>query len=44
MATLQLVADFSLNDLAHTLHYLLKMLENMQRLDAAWQGAPEAEA
>jgi DNA-binding MarR family transcriptional regulator len=28
------LADFSINDLAHTLHYLLKILENMQRLDA----------
>ena len=26
---------FSTNDLAHTLHYLLKLLENMQRVDAA---------
>jgi len=24
---------FSVNDMAHTLHYLLKMLENMQRID-----------
>jgi hypothetical protein len=27
------VADFSVNDVTHTLHYLLKILENMQRLD-----------
>ncbi len=27
------LADFSINDVAHTLHYLLKMLEAMQRLD-----------
>lgn len=26
---------FSVNDLSHTLHYLLRMLENMQRLDAS---------
>lgn len=26
---------FSVNDLSHTLHYLLRMLENMQRLDTA---------
>ena len=29
----QILADFSVNDVTHTLHYLLKMLENMQRLD-----------
>jgi DNA-binding MarR family transcriptional regulator len=27
------LADFSINDATHTLHYLLKILENMQRLD-----------
>ena len=27
------LADFSINDAAHTLHYLLKMLDNMQRVD-----------
>ena len=31
----QALADFSFNDLTHTLHYLLRMLENMQRLDQA---------
>lgn len=31
----QVLADFSINDTAHALHYLLKILENMQRLDAA---------
>lgn len=40
----EIVGDFSVNDVTHTLHYLLKMLENMQRLDAAWQGTPEADA
>lgn len=30
----QALADFSSNDMTHTLHYLLKMLENMQRIDA----------
>jgi DNA-binding MarR family transcriptional regulator len=30
----EILADFSVNDLTHTLHYLLKILENMQRLDA----------
>ncbi len=29
----QVLSDFSINDVAHTLHYLLKMLEAMQRLD-----------
>lgn len=27
------LADFSVGDLSHTLHYLLKLLENMQDLD-----------
>ncbi|MEG1767501.1 MAG: MarR family transcriptional regulator [Comamonas sp.] len=30
------LGDFSINDVTHTLHYLLKMVENMQRLDAEW--------
>ena len=30
-----ILVDFSVNDVTHTLHYLLKMLENMQRLDTA---------
>jgi DNA-binding MarR family transcriptional regulator len=30
----QILADFSINDMTHALHYLLKMLQNMQRLDA----------
>jgi DNA-binding MarR family transcriptional regulator len=34
----QALADLSLNDITHTLHYLLKMLENMQRIDAAQGG------
>lgn len=29
----QALDDFSMGDLTHTLHYLLKLLENMQRLD-----------
>jgi len=29
----QILADFSINDSAHLLHYLLKLLENMKRLD-----------
>jgi DNA-binding MarR family transcriptional regulator len=30
----QVLGDFSVNDMAHMLHYLLRMLENMERLDA----------
>lgn len=29
----QALEDFSVGDLSHTLHYLLKLLENMKRLD-----------
>lgn len=29
-----ILGDFSVNDVTHTLHYLLKILENMQRIDA----------
>lgn len=29
----EILKDFSINDITHTLHYLLKMLENMQRVD-----------
>jgi DNA-binding MarR family transcriptional regulator len=29
----QVLQDFSLNDTVHTVHYLLKILHNMQRLD-----------
>lgn len=39
----QILRDFSINDVTHTLHYLLKMLDNMERLDRAW-GEPEEEA
>lgn len=31
----EILRDFSVTDVAHTLHYLVKMLDNMQRLDAA---------
>lgn len=31
----EVLADFSINDTAHTLHYLLKILDNMKRLDCA---------
>jgi len=30
----QVLADFSVNDLTHTLHYLLTILRNMEKLDA----------
>ena len=36
------LADFSIGDMTHTLHYLLKMLENMQQLDL--EGPPEHDA
>ncbi|MDE2361240.1 MAG: MarR family transcriptional regulator [Hyphomicrobiales bacterium] len=29
----EVLSDFSINDAAHTLHYLLKILENMKRID-----------
>jgi DNA-binding MarR family transcriptional regulator len=35
------LGDFSVNDLTHMLHYLLKMLENMQRLDQEWIGSTD---
>lgn len=35
----EILGDFSVNDLTHMLHYLLKMLENMQRLDQGWVGS-----
>jgi DNA-binding MarR family transcriptional regulator len=39
----EILADFSVNDVTHTLHYLLKILENMQRIDAERAAAEEAE-
>ena len=39
-----ILADFSVNDVTHALHYLLKILENMQRLDAQWLTADDGEA
>lgn len=33
--------DFSVNDAAHALHYLLKILENMQRIDAEQSGGED---
>ena len=29
----EVLGDFSINDVTHTLHYLLKILDNMKRLD-----------
>ncbi len=40
----QILGDFSINDVTHTLHYLLKMLENMQRLDSEWGAVEEGVA
>jgi DNA-binding MarR family transcriptional regulator len=37
----QALEGFSVNDMVHTVHYLLKMLENMQRLDQAWVGSAD---
>jgi DNA-binding MarR family transcriptional regulator len=36
----QILADFSINDTTHALHYLLKILENMKRVDSS---QPDAE-
>lgn len=41
----EILGDFSVNDVTHTLHYLLKILENMQRLDTDWvSGGGDTEA
>lgn len=39
----EVLGDFSVNDVAHMLHYLLKMLENMQRVDGAWVGSVDGD-
>jgi DNA-binding MarR family transcriptional regulator len=39
----QALDDFSVNDLTHTLHYLLKLLGNMQRLDDPQSARGEGE-
>jgi DNA-binding MarR family transcriptional regulator len=39
----QVLAGFSVNDVTHTLHYLLKLLENMQRVDDAQGESGEGE-
>ncbi len=38
----QALADFSISDLTHTLHYLLKLLDNMKRLDDETRGGKES--
>lgn len=40
----QVLEDFSINDVAHALHYLLKMLENMRRIDVERGAADDAAA
>ena len=37
----QVLDGFSVNDVTHTLHYLLKILENMQRVDDLQSGGSE---
>jgi DNA-binding MarR family transcriptional regulator len=36
------LADFSITDSAHLLHYLAKVLDNMKRVDARGRGAEDA--
>lgn len=38
----QVLEGFSVNDIAHTLHYLLKILDNMQAVDDRQGGGDEA--
>src|SRR5574337_606871 len=40
----RVLADFSINDSAHMLHYLLKLLDNMRAIDAPPAGEEEEEA
>lgn len=35
------LGDFSINDMSHALHYLLKMLESMERLDQSREGVTD---
>jgi DNA-binding MarR family transcriptional regulator len=37
----QALADFSMGDMAHTLHYFLKLLDNMEKIDHAAAGEEE---
>ena len=38
----QALDEFSMGDITHTLHYLLKLLDNMKRLDTEEEPAPQA--
>jgi len=38
----QALDEFSLGDITHTLHYLLRLLDNMQRLDQGPDSEPDA--
>jgi DNA-binding MarR family transcriptional regulator len=40
----QALDGFSINDMVHTVHYLLKMLDNMQKLDEPEADGNEADA
>jgi DNA-binding MarR family transcriptional regulator len=40
----QVLADFSINDVTHTLHYLLKLIENMQAVDRLQTGSAAGDA
>jgi len=40
----EILADFSINDTAHALHYMLKMLDGMKRLDAQQSGGEDEAA
>lgn len=40
----QALAGFSVSDITHSLHYLLKLLENMKRLDDDTEPAPADES
>ncbi|WP_298281027.1 MarR family winged helix-turn-helix transcriptional regulator [Acidocella sp.] len=37
----QALEDFSLSDMSHTLHYFMKLLDNMQEIDAAQGGGDD---
>lgn len=37
----EVLADFSINDVTHTLHYLLRMLEKMEQLDTPRNAASD---
>lgn len=39
----QALDGFSVNDIAHTLHYLLRLLENMERVDAIQGGSADSD-